>query len=90
MLQKRESLWKQIIIDKFEEEERGWCSRGVRDGYKNEWESIRSRSLISIGSGKKVKFWNDLWCKDLTLELAFLSLFSFASDKDGWVVEVWE
>ena len=64
----RESLWKQIIIGKFGEEEGGCHSRGVRGGYgvgvwkaiRNEWEGIRSGSR----NGRRVKFWKDLCCED--------------------------
>ncbi|KAL6345790.1 hypothetical protein AAG906_017542 [Vitis piasezkii] len=31
--EEREPLWKQIIIEKFGVEEKGWCSRRVRGGY---------------------------------------------------------
>ena len=29
-------------------------------------------------------------CEDLILEEAFLSLFSFASNNDGWLAKAWE
>ena len=37
-----------------------------------------------------MKFWKDRWCKDLLLRDAFLDLFSIASSKDAWVVDVWD
>ena len=39
---KRHSLWKQVIIDKFGVEERGWCSREARGAYGvGVWKAIR-------------------------------------------------
>ena len=45
---KNEPLWKQIISSKYDLQEEGWCSKGVRDHYgvgvwkaiKNGWENI--------------------------------------------------
>ena len=40
--EERESFWKQVIIGKFELEEGGWCSRGVRGVYSvGMWNAIR-------------------------------------------------
>ena len=69
----RHSLRKQVIIDKFGVEERGWCSREARGAYgvgvwkaiRKDWESIRFRSRFVVGNGRKVKFWKDLWGEDV-------------------------
>ena len=52
-----EPLWKQIIFSKYNLQEGGWCSKGVRDCYgvgvwkaiKNGWENIRTYSLHCRG-----------------------------------------
>ena len=71
----------------------------MRDGYgvevwkaiKKEREGIKNRSHFLVGNERRVvKFWKDLWCGDQTLEEPFLNLSSFATNKDGWVVEAWE
>ena len=72
-------MWKQVIIDKYGEEEGGWCSKEVRGAYgvglwkaiRKDWEIIRSRSRFIVGNGRKVKFWKDLWCEDQALKDAF-------------------
>ena len=82
----------------FEEEEGGQRSRGVKDSYmlgmwktiRNWWESIKGRSHFKIGNGRRIKFWKNRWCGNLSLEEAFLSLFSIATAKDSWVAKVWE
>ena len=79
----RDSLWKQVIIDKFGVEEGDWCSREVKGAYgvgvwkaiRKDWENIHSRSCFVVGNGRKVKFWKDLWCEDQILKDAFPNLF---------------
>ncbi|RVW54709.1 NADH dehydrogenase [ubiquinone] flavoprotein 2, mitochondrial [Vitis vinifera] len=93
-----ESLWKQIISSKYDLQEGGWCSKGVRDRYgvgawkaiRNGWENFRSHSRFIIGHGTRLKFWKDLWCGNQSLEEAFLILFNLSINKEGWVAEAWE
>ena len=94
----REFLWKWVMTQTFEEEEGGQRSRGVKDSYmlgmwktiRNWWESIKGRSHFKIGNGRRIKFWKNRWCGNLSLEEAFLSLFSISTAKDSWVAKVWE
>ena len=63
-----ESLWKQIISSKYDRQEGGWCSKGVRDRQgvgvwkviRNGWENFHSHSRFIIGDGTRVKFWKDV------------------------------
>ncbi|RVW88540.1 hypothetical protein CK203_032959 [Vitis vinifera] len=72
----RDSLWNQVIIDKFGVEDGGWCSREVRGAYgvgvwkaiRKDWENIRSRSHLIVENERNVKFWKDLWCEDQALK----------------------
>lgn len=58
-----ESLWKQIISRKYDLQEGGWCSKGVRDRYgvgvwkaiRNGWENFRTHSCFIVGNGTRVK-----------------------------------
>lgn len=84
-----------ILIGKFKEEDKGWSSRGVRDGYtvgvrktiRHELEGIQSRSHFLVENGRRVEFWKDLWRKDQTLEETFPNLSYLAANKDRWVAE---
>ncbi|RVX02541.1 putative ribonuclease H protein [Vitis vinifera] len=90
-----ESLWKQIISSKYDLQEGGWCSKGVRDRYgvgvwkaiRNGWENFRSHSRFIVGDSNRVKFWKDLWCENQSLENAFPILFNLSVNKEGWVAE---
>ena len=93
-----ESLWKQIISSKYDLQDGGWCSKGVRDCYgvgvwkaiRNGWESFHSHSCFFVGDDTRVKFWKDLWCENQSLEEAFPTLFNLSVNKDSWVAEAWE
>ena len=86
------------ISSKYDLQDGGWCSKGVRDRYKvgvwkairNGWESFRSHSRFFVGDGTRVKFWKDLWCENQSLEEAFPTLFNLSVNKDSWVAEAWE
>ena len=94
----RDSYWKLIMSRKFGEEEGGWSSRGVREGYGvGIWKEIsKEGSLLlnnvstSVGDGKRVRFWNDIWYRNNSLCEAFPSLFALAVCKDAWVANCWD
>ncbi|RVX23503.1 putative ribonuclease H protein [Vitis vinifera] len=93
-----ESLWKQIISKKYDLQERGWCSKGVRDrcgvgvwkAIRNGWENFRIHSRFIVGDGTRVKFLKDLWCENQSLEDVFPNLFNLTINKEGRVAEAWE
>ncbi|KAJ9678923.1 hypothetical protein PVL29_020968 [Vitis rotundifolia] len=94
----REALWRQVISRKFREEEGGWYTREVREGFGvGLWKEIRkegallqNKVVFSVGNGRRVKFWNDNWCGNFTLSNLFPSLYAFASFKEAWLVELWD
>ncbi|KAJ9707156.1 hypothetical protein PVL29_002241 [Vitis rotundifolia] len=94
----REALWRQVISRKFGEEEGGWYSREVREGFgvglwkeiRKEGALLRNKVVFSVGNGRRVKFWNDNWCGNFSLSNLFPSLHAFASCKEAWLVELWD
>ncbi|RVW97626.1 putative ribonuclease H protein [Vitis vinifera] len=81
----RESFWKLVISSKYGEEEGGWISCEVREGYGvGLWKEIRKEGVLlfknasfTVGDGRRVKFWKDIWCGNTHLCEAFPSLFAF-------------
>ena len=63
---------------------------GVWEAIISEWEELRCRVHFMVGNGRRIKFWKDLWCEELTLKEAFPNLFRLTVNQDGWVVEAWE
>ncbi|RVX00739.1 putative ribonuclease H protein [Vitis vinifera] len=94
----RESFWKLIISTKYGEEGGGWISREVREGYGvGLWKEIRKEGVLmfknvffTVGDGRRVKFWKDIWCGNIPLCEAFPSLFAFAVSQDAWVADCWD
>ena len=55
----REALWKQVINQKYGEEDGGWCSRAVSERYvvglwktiRKEWIYLSDRLAYQVGNG---------------------------------------
>ena len=92
----RETLWRNVISRKFAEEERGWYTREVREGFgvglwkeiRKEGSLLQNKVVFFVGDGRKVKFWKDNWCGNFALCNSFPSLYAFASYKESWLVEL--
>ena len=59
------------------------------------WKSIRSGWLdfskflqFDVGDGTRVKFWEDVWCRDCFLKEAFPELYSISRAMEFFVSEV--
>ncbi|RVX11584.1 LINE-1 retrotransposable element ORF2 protein [Vitis vinifera] len=94
----RDTLWRRVISRKFREEEGGWYSKEVREGFGvGFWKDIRKEGVLlqnkvgfSVGNGRRVKFWKDNWCGNFTLCNSFPSLYAFATYKEAWLEEMWD
>ena len=51
---------------------------------------LRQNCLIEVGNGRKVRFWEDVWCGEAPLCFSFPSLYEVASSKGVKVAELWE
>ncbi|RVW30368.1 hypothetical protein CK203_097914 [Vitis vinifera] len=95
-MRKRLALWKRH--SKYGEEEGGWISCEVREGYGvGLWKEIRKEGVLlfknvsfTVGDGRRLKFWKDIWCGNTPLCEAFPSLFAFAVSQDAWVEDCWD
>ena len=60
----REALWKQVINQKYGEDDGGWRSREVSERFgvglwkaiRKEWNYLSSRLAFQVGNGKRVRF----------------------------------
>jgi hypothetical protein len=48
-------------------------------------EIVFRHASFEMGDGSKIKFWDDMWCGEMTLEEAFPNLYNFAHVKDAFV-----
>ena len=94
----RDLYWKLIISSKYEVERGGWSTCGAREGHGvGLWKEISKEGLLllnnvsfSVGDGRRVRFWQDIWCGSTPLCEAFPSLFDLAGSKDAWVTDDWD
>lgn len=90
----RESLWRRVIVARygllFE-----WNRKDVRNGYgTGNWKSILKGKFdfwkfirFKLGSGKVIRFWEDLWGGELPLRYEFRSIYNLALNQEGSVVD---
>ena len=87
-----------MIIGKNEKKEGGWCSRASREGYvvglwkaiQSWWKGFNNRVGFRVGNGRRVRFWQERWCGEEQLAVAFPKLFSIATNKEAWADQMWE
>ena len=92
----RDALWRKVIEAKYGDEGGGWCTKPVLGTYGvSVWKSIRSAWLdfskflrFDVGDGTRIKFWEDVWCKDCSLKEAFPKLYSISQAMEFFVSEV--
>ena len=74
----------------------GWCTKPMTGTYGvSVWKSIRSGWMdfskflrFDVGDGTKVKFWEDEWCRDCALKVAYLELYGISLTKESLVSKV--
>ena len=69
-------------------EEGLWC--WLVEGDQRKLGSFKARTSFMVGNGRRTKFWHDDWCGDAPFKDSFPSFFSFAPNKEVWMVNAWE
>ena len=42
-----------------------------------------TRTIFELGDGSKIRFWDNMWCREMALKEAFLDLYNIACVKDA-------
>jgi hypothetical protein len=76
-----ETWWKIVVDAKFGSAWGGWCSIDLPGAHGvGLWKNIRvgggcSHTRFELGNESKIKFWDDVWCGEMTLKEAFSDLY---------------
>ena len=92
------SAWKNVISLKYGTEEGGWFPRtpkgnagvGLWKGINAEAAKLKQDLVFELGEGKRIGFWEDVWCGEVSLCASFLTLCNIARTKGAKVAKVWE
>ena len=52
------------------------------------WWNFSKFIRYEVGDGTRVKFWDDVWCRDRPLKEAFPDLYNISRTRDASVFEV--
>ena len=94
----RNALWRKVICCKFGESVGGWHTRDLRGGngtslwkeIRKEWLGFFQNAVFALGDGRRINFWNDVWCGEKALSNSFPFLFNLALNKEAKVADIWD
>uniref|UniRef100_A0A2N9EVU3 Reverse transcriptase domain-containing protein n=1 Tax=Fagus sylvatica TaxID=28930 RepID=A0A2N9EVU3_FAGSY len=91
----RDAFWRKVIMVKYGSLDGGWMSKAPSGLYGvGLWKFIQSRWVnfskfvtFEVGDGSLIRFWDDVWCGEEPLKLAYPELYRIACVKDGLVAD---
>jgi hypothetical protein len=51
------------------------------------WQIFKCHIRFDPGEGSRIRFWDDVWCGDRSLKVAFPGLFNIASFKEASIAD---
>ena len=92
------ALWRKTICCIFGEAIGGWHTTDLRGGYgtslwkeiRKEWPIFYQNAIFALGDGRRINFWNDVWCGGEALRNRFPTLFDLATNKEAKVADIWD
>ena len=81
--------WKNVISLKYGTKEGGWFSKiprgnaglGLWKGINAKAAKLKQDCAFYLGEGKRIRFWEDVWCGEVTLCASFPTLYNIARTK---------
>ncbi|KAF5191708.1 Lipoxygenase, partial [Thalictrum thalictroides] len=88
-----DSLWKQVIREKYGKEDLGWFTKKINHSHKcSMWKDIMKgseefmrRVKMEVEKGDRTLFWLDKWFGEDSLKSLYPNLYNRAMDKKGTV-----
>ena len=92
------AIWRKVISSKFGKTLGGWHTCDIKGAFGvglwkeiiKEWPFFLQEAAFSIGDGRRVNFWKDVWCGEEALSSMFPSLFNMAIHKDAMEEDMWD
>ena len=74
----------------------GWTTSDIRGGFgtglwkdiRKNWSTLSQNAIFSLGDGRRLCFWKDIWCNEVALSITFPTLFNLTAHKDAEVADV--
>jgi hypothetical protein len=87
----REAWWRIAVDSKYGSLWGGWCSLepagafgvGLWKNIRKGWEKFLAFTRFLVGDGSRISFWQDKWCGEVALKVAFPVLYGLACAKDA-------
>ena len=75
--------------------EGGWTSKipsgtygvGLWKFIRSGWDKFSQMLKFEVGDGTRILFWDDVWCTDNPLKVAYPELYRIAKAKDAFVAD---
>ena len=91
-----DAFWRMVIEVKYGNEWGGWCTKSMFGAYgvclwkfiRSVWRNFSKFIRYEVGDGTRVKFWDDVWCRDCPLKETFLDLYNISRTRDASVSKV--
>ncbi|XP_035544454.1 uncharacterized protein LOC108983424 isoform X2 [Juglans regia] len=91
-----ESLWKEVVVSRHGGAWGGWCTNEVRGGYgvglwryiRGGWQCFENNVRFVVGQGTRIKFWQNVWCGERSLERAFPALYNIAINREASIADL--
>jgi len=60
---------------------------GILKNIRKGWSLFCSYTRLILGNGSRIRFWDDVWCGEMSLKEAFPVLYDIACVKDALVAD---
>uniref|UniRef100_A0A2N9FU80 Reverse transcriptase domain-containing protein n=1 Tax=Fagus sylvatica TaxID=28930 RepID=A0A2N9FU80_FAGSY len=91
----RDAFWRKVIMVKYGSLDGGWMSKapsgphgvGLWKFIQSRWVKFSKLVTFEVGDGSLIRFWDDVWCGEEPLKLAYPELYRITYVKDGQVAD---
>jgi hypothetical protein len=87
--------WRSVLVAKYGSVWGGWHTGAITGAHgvglwkciNMGWQTFKSHIRFDPGDGSRIRFWEDFWCGDSPLKMAFPGLFNIARFKEASIAD---